>query len=326
MDGSLAGPVLVVDHDRLFKELLTTYFVEFLDLFFPKLAAMLDRESIRFLPQEQFANLIDGDVYHADMLVQARFHSQEGYFLIHLEHQSKARPTFPERFFRYFAVIYLRHKVPIYPIVIFSHDAPKKAQPHTYRVSFPDGRILRFDYHVVQLNRLPWRQFVNRSNPVASALMAKMKIAERDRPKVKAECLRLVLTLKLDRARMRLILGFVDSYLNLNAAEERRFKESLDKAKWMPKQKEEMVEILTSWERKGMQMGLEKGLKEGREEGMHLGEIKACRATLADILEWKFGPLDESTLGRVATLDSVAELRELTRRALTATRLDDVGL
>ena len=32
-----ARAVLAIDHDRLFKELLTTFFVEFLELFFPKL-------------------------------------------------------------------------------------------------------------------------------------------------------------------------------------------------------------------------------------------------------------------------------------------------
>ena len=33
---NLPGAVLAIDHDRLFKELLTTFFVEFLELFFPK--------------------------------------------------------------------------------------------------------------------------------------------------------------------------------------------------------------------------------------------------------------------------------------------------
>jgi hypothetical protein len=32
-----------MDHDRLFKELLTTFFVEFIELFFPELAEGLDR-------------------------------------------------------------------------------------------------------------------------------------------------------------------------------------------------------------------------------------------------------------------------------------------
>jgi len=41
-----------MDHDRLFKELLTTFFVEFLDLFFPALVQDLHRESLEFLDKE----------------------------------------------------------------------------------------------------------------------------------------------------------------------------------------------------------------------------------------------------------------------------------
>ena len=62
MDGSKSvGHVLAIDHDRLFKELQTTFFVEFLELFFPKLAESLDRDSIEFLSQEYFANVLEGD-------------------------------------------------------------------------------------------------------------------------------------------------------------------------------------------------------------------------------------------------------------------------
>jgi len=53
--------------------------------------------------------------------------------------------------------------------------------------------------------------------------MAKMRIETNDRPKVKAECLRLLATLRLDPARTRLISGFVDTYLRLNTQEEQVF-------------------------------------------------------------------------------------------------------
>ncbi|WP_242051319.1 hypothetical protein [Nostoc spongiaeforme] len=43
------------EHDRLFKELLSTFFIEFLELFLPQLASTIDPNSIRFLPQEYFA-------------------------------------------------------------------------------------------------------------------------------------------------------------------------------------------------------------------------------------------------------------------------------
>jgi hypothetical protein len=43
---SVALEGFAMDHDRLYKELLTAFFVEFLELFFPALAADLDRDSI----------------------------------------------------------------------------------------------------------------------------------------------------------------------------------------------------------------------------------------------------------------------------------------
>jgi hypothetical protein len=42
-----------MDHDRLFKELLTAFFADFLDLFVPELSASLDRTtcgSVRWRP------------------------------------------------------------------------------------------------------------------------------------------------------------------------------------------------------------------------------------------------------------------------------------
>ncbi|GCA95820.1 putative cytoplasmic protein [Microcystis aeruginosa 11-30S32] len=63
-------------------------------------------------------------------------------------------------------------------------------------------------------NAINWRDFLNQPNPVASALMAKMNIAEKERAKVKAECLRLLITLKLNPAKMQLISGFIDTYSN----------------------------------------------------------------------------------------------------------------
>ena len=342
MDGSPpSGRVLAVDHDRLFKELLTTFFFEFLDLFFPELAARMDRESIEFLSQELFSNLLDGAEYRADILVKVRFKGQDACFLIHVEHQSEAPATFPRRFFRYFSAIFEKHGLPVYPIVVYSHDAPNKRQPGVYKIDFPDGEVLRFRYRVVQLNRLPWRRFVDSHNPAASALMAKMKLAERDRPKVKAECLRLMVTLSLDRARMRLIAGFVDTYLRLNQAEEERFNREMAGAKWSAKEKEAVVEIVTSWEQRGIEKGLaqgierglaqgiERGLAQGIEKGIEIGrqacQAEALRAALIDVLGWRFGDLDESLTVRLAAIDSVERLRALTHQALTAGSIQELG-
>lgn len=59
--------------------------------------------------------------------------------------------------------------------------------------------------------------------------MSKMQIAPTDRPKVKAECLRLLVILKLDPTRTQLISQVVDTYLRLNAQEDQTFQTEIDK-------------------------------------------------------------------------------------------------
>jgi Putative transposase, YhgA-like len=312
-----AGPVLAIDHDRLFKELLTTFFVEFLDLFVPKVAGLLDRDSVEFLSQELYTDVIDGDQFLADIVVKVRFEGEESFFVIHVEHQSTTPQTFARRFYRYHLALSNKLGLPVYPIVVYSHDKPLRKQPNVYRVSFPDGEVLRFTYRVIQLNRLSWRRFLKLRNPAASALMAKMKVAPRDRPRVKVECLRLMVTLRLDPPRMRLIGAFVDAYLNLNEAESQRF-QRLAESKLPRKQKEQIVEYVTSWERKG--------IEQGRQEGREQGALEALREVLRDILSTRFGATAESVMTRVGVIDSIDELRTLAHRALTAKSLAELGL
>ena len=121
--------------------------------------------------------------------------------------------------FLYFAELFRKYRLPIYPIALFSFDRPKRPEPDRFQVAFSTRTVLDFHFHAIQLNRLNWRDFVGKPNPVAAALMAKMQIAPADRTKVKLECLRLLATLRLDPARTKLISGFVDSYLKLTAQE-----------------------------------------------------------------------------------------------------------
>jgi hypothetical protein len=121
--------------------------------------------------------------------------------------------------FVYFARLFEKHGLDVYPIALFSYDRPLRAEPDRFRVEFPDLSVVDFRFRVIQLNQLDWRAYVRQANPVAAALVAKMRIAARDRPRVKLECLRLLATLRLNPAKARLIAGFVHTYLRLNAAE-----------------------------------------------------------------------------------------------------------
>jgi len=283
----------MVDHDRLFKELLTTFFVEFIDLFLPEVGEYLDREHFDFVDKEVFTDVTSGDRHEADLIVKARFRGEETFFLLHLENQATPEPQFAKRMFRYFARLHEKHDLPVYPIALFTYDAPQRLEPDEYRVAFPDKLILSFAFTVIQLNRMNWRDFVRRPNPLASALMAKMKIADDDRARVKLECLRLLATLHLDAAKMQLISGFVDTYLRLNQDEQREFVREASVLE--QNEKETVMQLTTSWKEEGIVEGLHRGKREllVRQLRHRFGEVSTA-------LEIRIDALDDGRLGDMA--------------------------
>ncbi len=272
-----------IDHDRLFKELFSTFFVEFLQLFLPEVLAYLEPASITFLDKEVFTDVTAGERYETDLLVQAQFQGRPSCFLIHVENQATAQANFGQRMFRYFARLYEKYGYPVYPVVVFSYAQPKTPAPQAFTLEFPDLTILTFNYRVIQLNQLHWRDFLQQPNPVAAALMAKMQIDPVDRPRVKAECLRLLVTLKLDPARMQLISGFVDTYLTLTVDEEATFNQEISKIGTA--EQEQVMEIVTSWMEKGLVQGLEQGLEQGLQKGRREGELKLLLRFLTQRME-----------------------------------------
>jgi hypothetical protein len=96
------------------------------------------------------------------------------------------------------------------------------------------------------------------SNAAATALMAKMKMAPADRPKVMKECRRLLATLKLIPDKSDLILSFVETYLQLSATEFKQYEREV--ARSTPEEQEEMMPLISSITRKGMHDGQEQML------------------------------------------------------------------
>jgi hypothetical protein len=135
-----------------------------------------------------------------------------------------------------------------------------------------------FNFLAIQLNRLNWKDFLTHSNPVAAALMAKMKIDPGDRPKVKVACLRAIANLKLNPAKTFLLSGFIDNYLRLSLVEEQQSQVEVDKIE-LPTERENVMEITTSW----MEKGMEKGIVEGRERGERALVIKQLTRKLRNI-------------------------------------------
>lgn len=297
-----------MDHDRLFKVLLTTFFVEFLELFFPELVQYLDLSSIEFLDKEVFTDVTEGDRHEVDLLVKARFRDQVLFFLIHVENQAQPQAEFARRMFSYFARLHEKHRLPVYPIALFSYDEPQRAELDEYRVMFSDLEVLTFRFRVVQLNRLDWHNFIERTNPIAAALMAKMQMEPSERPLVKLACLDLLGKLQLDPARRALISGFVDTYLRLTIDEQRVFDAELKKVE--PEQQERIMDIVTSWMEQGIEQGIEQGTR------------NEARLLVKRQLRKRLGSLDAGVESCVAQL-SVAQLEDLAEALLDFTAPSD---
>src|SRR5215204_6275418 len=102
----------MIDHDRLFKELLTTFFIEFIELFFPAMASYVQPDTVTFLDKEIFTDIAGGERREADIVVRAQFRDQAAFFLIHIEHQADAAANFGQRMFRYFTRLYEKYALP----------------------------------------------------------------------------------------------------------------------------------------------------------------------------------------------------------------------
>jgi hypothetical protein len=286
----------VTDHDRLFKELLSTFFLEFLELFAPELAREVAPGSLRFERQEVFTDITEGKHHVLDLLAQVSLRSTPMHVLVHVEPQATARAGFARRMHRYFENLDLRHALPVYPIALFSYERPRVRQPACYDLRLAGLHVVRFRFRAVQLNRLDWRKFAKRPNPVAAALMARMRIAPRDRVKVKLVCLRLLVSLALDPARTRQVSVFVDSYLRLSEDERRLFDKELVRV--APEERGKVMELTTSWKEEGIEVGLARGRQE------------ATLGMVLRLLGKRLGALPEQARARVVALP-LADLETL---------------
>jgi len=95
-----------VSHDQLFKDLLQAFFREFMELFFPTVAARLDFTQTTFLMQEVFTDIPTGEQRNVDLVAQVMtLDGAPELILIHLEVQGERRGAFPARMSEYYMLL-----------------------------------------------------------------------------------------------------------------------------------------------------------------------------------------------------------------------------
>lgn len=292
---------MAIDHDRLFKELIRTFFAEFMELFFPEVHEEIDFNHVIFLSEEVFTDIVAGEKRKVDVLIETKLRTEEALIIVHFESQAQYQELFAERMFLYYSRLYEKYRKRIIPIAIFSYDEVRDA-PDRFEVTFSFKDILKFQFYIIELRRMNWRNFIKRDNPVAAALLSKMGYNKRDRVQVKMECLRMLLYLKLDPARMHLITGFFDTYLVLDDIEESKLWEELKVLD--PKEEAKIVELKTNWEKIAESKGILKGKIEGKIEGE--------RKILGKFIQAHFGEVSRGMLEQIGYLTDLDIIEHLT--------------
>jgi hypothetical protein len=176
-------------------------------------------------------------------------------------------------------------------------------------------KSLFLNYRAIRLNHLNWQEYAQLRNPVASALMAKMKMKRQDRPRVKLECLKQIAQLRLNPAQARMISGFVDTYLRLEDQEEQVFQAELDRID--PSEKRGVMEVVTSWMEQGIEVGVERGRQE-EGQSLVLRQLNRRVGSLPEVIETqvKSLPLEQVEALGEALLDftSLADLENWLRQ------------
>jgi hypothetical protein len=294
-------------HDQLFKEVLRTFLREFLELFFPEVAARLDFSSLRFPNKELFKGFPDGRLREPDVVAEIRSRDGEPELvLVHIEVQAEGKGDLGRRMLEYYSLLWLSFDLPIFPVLLYlSGGTGEGIATAQYQHALFGREILRFQYARVALARLSGREYVE-SSPLGAALSALMR-RDRRSPELdlRARMLQRVVTSELDEARKFVLVNVIETYFRLSAADRESFRKLVAR-----KEYREMQDVELTW------------ADELRLEGV----IQGKRETLKRQLTAKFGALPKELETRIDGVSSGDELDRYLERVLTAATLEELRL
>lgn len=317
-------------HDQVWKQLLWLFFRDFMALFFERAAGELDFGRMELLDKEQFTDLPEGRRREADLVVKV--HTREGrpeLILIHVEVQRDRSADMGERMFEYYCMLLLRHRVPVFPVVVYLCPGAGGLTVAQHENSVFGLPVCRFNNSVVGLPDLDAETYLETSSALGPALSALMKSPSAGRVLHKLRALKRLAGAGVDEARRSLLVHVVGTYLELSEVEETQLVRLVEE----PNHREvrEMVNIYEqrAFEKgveHGIQQGVEKGIEKGIERGVAEGLLQGQRRALLSLLERRFGHVPTEVAASVRGIRDSERLDDLMARVLDVRSLDEMGL
>ncbi|PCJ19345.1 MAG: hypothetical protein COB02_08120 [Candidatus Cloacimonadota bacterium] len=252
------------EHDTIFKQLLTVFFKEFIDLFLPWFSDKLDFENLEFLDKEIFLyGVSKNEKNYVDLVCKAPMldeNKESKLILIHVEIQSTKDNNMARRMFNYCCQLRLREDLDIIPIVLFADNFKWKTEvKNYYDMDYNNKKYLHFEYEQIKLLHLDAKDYLNNPNPLAQALMAKMDLSKVDQKKLKIQIARAISSGTISKSKQAFLYTFCYKYLIINNEDKQIFNDSL--MGMTLEEKGKIGEIMMNFEQK---IGYERGLGQGQ--------------------------------------------------------------
>jgi len=338
------------NHDQLFKELLSSFFPEFLLLVAPRNAHQLKLEHGRFLDAEAFTDFPRGNRRQLDLIYETQ--SLAGVpetVLVHVEVEAQYRRSFDRRMAHYGLSLHLRTGNPVLPIALLlkggsGGDGLGEGEGigwKTVEMAVPGSWVNRFRYLVFSLSAASAEAYLARRDPLAAALSALMPYRSGARAEHKLHCLsRIAAARELNAVRAFQLANIVENYLQLEGTDQEHYQRlvsRIDNRKVSDMEllfdrmlRERHTEGLKQGRDLGLKQGRDLGLKQGRDlglkQGRDLGVVEGARHTLLRLLTLRFGALPPTAVQRIEHCTDLEQLQQWSERVISAPDLPSVGV
>jgi len=260
-------------HDSLFKWLITSFFTDFMEHYFPDVKigrfSFIDKEFIS--KYEALKESLRGDIFVA---VETEIDDEIQDIIIHIEHESK-KSDMSERVFEYLCYAWMLKKRPVWSIVIYTDKAKwKKDVPNTFWYSFTStGRKQMHNFEVIKVNKEQSHNLINMHSLMCRLLALVADDRKADPEKMIYEILQAAKNMEdilTDDIKL-LIWQWIDFYKKIPEKTVEKIKQEVG-----------MSYIATTITEHYQMQGRFEGKKEGKKEGIKEGIFKTARNMLKD--------------------------------------------
>lgn len=304
-------------HDQLAKDLVRTFFRDFVGLTAPEAASRLRLEEASFLDTQSTTDWPAGRRRELDLL--ARIPSctfGEKPVLIHVEIERRARSGMNLRMWLYYMQLRLRHGILVVPILLNLKGGSPGVSRTVMEEGFDDPETARFRFRSFSISGCRAEEYLERPEPLAWALAALMRPGRWSRAEHRMACLRRIAAAELPELQRFLLVNCVETYVQLSG------RDAVEYARLMERtENREAIAMEMTWAEKMEAKYRRLGRVEGRAEA-----LENFRAVVLHLLEQRFGPLPARVRRRVERLRSLRSLRRIAEQVLIANSLRDLGL